>query len=278
MRPSSFKAGGGGFLNNVDGKISDYEFTDVFPGGKGKGKKPKSDFHSLYMVLTIIVDGKEDAPETTTLWAGDADAVEISDDGKTLTPSEGNDTVIIGETSDVGIFLKSMTDHGFDESEFDEDEAVANFEPIINQRVRFVQQTNVEKTKKLGKRKGKDGKEYNRQDLVVSEVYGPAEEEAPAKGKKSSKAAPAAKGAKGKKEVEEADYSEAATEVLLAVLAASGGEIAVAKLNTPALRAMLKLKTEDKDDVLALLKTAEFLGTEDGWTFNTKKGLINVVE
>ena len=58
-RPSSFKAGGG-FLNNVDGVIVNYEFTTEFPGSSGRASKKKSDFSPLYCVLSAQIDGADD--------------------------------------------------------------------------------------------------------------------------------------------------------------------------------------------------------------------------
>ena len=161
-RPSAFRKGGG-FLNDVDGEITNYEFTTEFPGGGGK-RKSKSDFNALYAVLSVRVDGADEDVETT-FFVGSADEWEISDDGKTLT-GDGNLQATIGW----GLFISSLVEHGFPENDLPEDEV--NFEPIIGWRVRFVQQTNEKATAKYGKRKAKKGKgEYDRTDVVVSQVY-----------------------------------------------------------------------------------------------------------
>jgi hypothetical protein len=78
-RPSAFRKSGGGFLNQVDGVIAGYEFTDEFNGvafvpGKVAGKDK---FHSLYCVLSARVDGAEE-DVTTTLFVGGADDFEVS--------------------------------------------------------------------------------------------------------------------------------------------------------------------------------------------------------
>ena len=161
-RPSAFRKGGG-FLNDVDGEITNYEFTTEFPGGGGK-RKSKSDFNALYSVLSVRVDGADEDVETT-FFVGSADEWEISDDGKTLT-GDGNLQSTIGW----GLFIASLVEHGFPENDLPEDEV--NFEAIIGWRVRFVQQTNERATAKYGKRKAKKGKgEYDRTDVVVSQVY-----------------------------------------------------------------------------------------------------------
>ena len=164
-RPSAFRKGGG-FLNDVDGEITNYEFTtepEFLTKGGGK-RKSKSDFNALYAVLSVRVDGADEDVETT-FFVGSADEWEISDDGKTLT-GDGNLQATIGW----GLFISSLVEHGFPENDLPEDEV--NFEPIIGWRVRFVQQTNEKATAKYGKRKAKKGKgEYDRTDVVVSQVY-----------------------------------------------------------------------------------------------------------
>lgn len=169
-RPSTFKKGGG-FLNDVDGVITGYQFTDEFNGkpfAAGKNPVTKKDrFHALYFVLSARVDGAEE-DVTTTLFAGGADDYEVSDDGLTVTPNEDGNG--LGFNTALGKFITSLCEAGFPEDELPADEI--NYEAIIGRRVRFKQRTNEDDTKKLGKRKGKDGKEYNRQDLIVEAYYG----------------------------------------------------------------------------------------------------------
>ncbi len=107
-RPSSFKAGGG-FLNNVDGVIADYEFTGEFPGGGGKkpGKKG-SDFNPLYFLLTVQVDGADD-PSTTTLFVGSADDFEI-DRGWT---EKIGDVTYAQESGNRYLVVKGTTDSNY---------------------------------------------------------------------------------------------------------------------------------------------------------------------
>lgn len=168
-RPSSFRKSGG-FLNGVDCTIMDYQFTDSFngeafkPGRDPKTKKEK--FHSLYFVPEFRADGA-DENVNTTLFVGGADDFEISEDGHTLTPVDGEKN--ISANVSFAKFISSMCKAGFPETLLPEDEL--DFSAIIGTRLRTVQVTNVEDTKKLGKRKGKDGREYDRQDLLVDMVY-----------------------------------------------------------------------------------------------------------
>ncbi len=272
-RPSSAKTGGG-FLNNVDGVITNYEFTTDAPKAKNaKGKKAgKSDFTALYFKLFAQADGAE-AEVDTSLYTGiNAQDVEISDDGKTLTPVEDGAEIAFPASKPFMLFMGSMCEHGFDEANLPEDGEPVNYEAIVGQRVRFVQQKDEAATTAKGPRIGKDGKSYPRQNLVVSEVYGEAEDAKPAK--KGSKPAPAGKGKKAAEE-DETDHTETAKEVLMAVLGTTD-PINRSKLGIQALKAMLKLKTPraDHNEVLDVLKSDDFLETEDGWTYDAKKGVI----
>ena len=259
-RPSGFKQGGG-FLNNVDGVITDYEFTTEFPGGGGDKKRKKNgkgDFAPLYMVLSARVDGA-DEDVTTTLFVGGASDFDISDDGKTITPVEGAG---IRANSGLGKFIASMVEHGFDETELPEDEI--NFEPIIGQRVRFVQVVNKEATEKYGKRKARVGKgEYDRTDLAVSAVYGKADRKATRVSKKGNGAVAATPG-RGKKQDE--DVTELATATLLEILAANKGSIDKARLPNKVTLALVK--HPQRDEVRRLVYSDEFLATEQGWTYD----------
>ncbi len=177
-RPSTFKKGGG-FLNNVDGKITGYQFTDEFNGEAfvpGKDKAGKDKFHSLNFVLSVRVDGAtEDV--TTTLFAGGYDNYDVSEDGLTLTAPDGGECGI-GANTALGKFVTSWCAAAGTEDDFDDDPNSVNFEPMIGRRIRFIQ-ANISKEDedkliragKSVKRAGKDGKTYNRQNLQVAAVY-----------------------------------------------------------------------------------------------------------
>jgi hypothetical protein len=267
-RPSGFKQGGG-FLNDVDGVITGYEFTDVFPGGDTRRQK-KGDFRSLHFVLSARVDGAaEDV--TTTLFAGSADDFEISENGKTITPV---DDAGVRANSGLGKFIASMVEHGFPEEDLPEDEI--NFEPIIDQRVRFAQVVNEGATKKYGKRKAKVGKgEYDRTDLVVSAVYGEAETKRT--GRSSSAGKPNGLLPKSSKKSTD-DVAGLATSTLLDILAANDGELAKSKLPNKVTLALMKHPL--REEVRRLIYSDEFLSMEAGWTYDqtSKTQLIELAK
>lgn len=257
-RPSTFRKSGG-FLNGIDGLITGYQMTDEFNGvaftpGK-KGGKDK--FHALYCVLSVRVDGAEE-DVTTTLFMGGAEDWEVSDDGLTITPAEEGRQ--LGAGTSFSTFLTSLCENGFDESELPEDEF--NFEPIIGLRCHFVQKKNEEATKKLGKRKSKDGtKEYDRQDLVVETVYG--REDVPANKPAKGKAAPAVKAGKQAKPTSAVPANAAAT--LLAVLSEQPeNKITFGKLAVKVLQHTVKAKAVDGNEQKEWLKNKDNIASVDG--------------
>lgn len=267
-RPTSFKKGGG-FLNQVDGAITGYEFTDEFPGGDGgKRKGKKSDFNPLYFVLSARVDGA-DEDVTTTMFAGSADDFEITDDGHTLVPVDNDGG--LRANSDLAIFINSLVEAGFPETSLPEDSI--NYEAIIGTRVRFEQRNNDEKTKRLGKRKGKDGKEYNRQDLVVMAVYSLPGTSKPATKGKSAPAVKTKPGAVAPtsraKVVDAADNDallELADETLVGIISSRGGTILKGKLSVPTLNALKG--NPQRQDVQKLFISDEYLTRENGWGYD----------
>jgi hypothetical protein len=181
-RASQF-SGGGGILRRKDGVVVDIQFTDKNPLFKDSKPAPakkdgKTPFHSLFAVLTILEDGREE-PTQQPLFVGDADKFEVVLDGRGLSGEAS-----LSKASDFYIFLDSLshpTDggDGFDESNFPEDPEglVADFSAIRGARVMFDWKKNEQKTKKLGQRtvKGKNGKpdmKFDREDLVVAVYYG----------------------------------------------------------------------------------------------------------
>jgi hypothetical protein len=264
-RPSAFKKGGAGFLNNVDGVITGYEHTDEFNGNpysaaKVNGKVP---FHSLYTVLSARVDGA-DEDVTTTLFTGGADDFEISDDGHTLTPTE--DGRELGANTSWAKFITSLVEAGFPETNLPED--VINFESIIGTRVRFVQRTDVEGTKKLGKRKDKKtGKEYDRQDLVIDQVYSLPGTSVAAAPKAAGKAAgkPAAKAVKAAATTVGEDVAAVAIATVQTIVAEAGGSITKSKLGMKLIGKLMKhpqrpaiQKYVDNDDNLSAIEGLEY--------------------
>jgi hypothetical protein len=139
-RPSKAYRGGGGFLNNVDGTIKDYVFTDKAPNSNESGEW-------LYLKLSVLVDGAE-AAVSTHLFAGAAERfLPLADKGRTL----GGDNALGANTPAIK-FLESMMANGFDENELPDDKV--NYEAIIGRRARFVQQVDEEANKKIGQAQG----------------------------------------------------------------------------------------------------------------------------
>ena len=271
------KPGGGGRLNNVDGLIVDYQFSTDFPYQAKNPSKTKrtSKFNTLWFNLEVKADGAEES-SIEPLFAGSADDWTISEDGHVLTPNpEAEKTPRL--FGNAPRFLQSCIEHGFEEPEYEEGDDI-DLTSIINNRARFVQVVDEEANRKRGKQVDKKDpkKTYDRKTLEVSNFYGPAEEdEKPSKGKGKAAVKPTAKGKKAAEEDEETDHSEVATAVVQAVVKKEGS-ISVKKIGTPALRVMLAMKTPqgDRDAILELIKSKDFLETEDGWSFNAKSGEI----
>ena len=270
-RPSAFRKGGG-FLNDVDGVITGYQFTTEFNGKAGK--RNKNGFLSLYAALSVRVDGS-DEDVTTHLFVGSADDWEISDDGLTLTPAEGKDgeplNVNLNGKAGFGLFIASLVDKGFPETNLSETET--NFEPIIGWRVRFAQQVNEASNKKSGKRKDKKtGKEYDRTDVVVSQVYGPAQGN---KGAGKSTARPTGKtttsrsskpAGKSNGKIQESDLTEDADTVLLEILGDKDGEVARRSLSIEVTKR--RMKDPNRDAIRELIYSEGYLTSAE------ERGLI----
>ena len=289
-RQSSFKKGGG-FLNGVDGTITDYRFTDEFNGELYKPKKYKdaktgklSDLpHSLNAFLSVRVDGADEDTTTTLRVASKFEDWEISNDGHTLTPTEDAN---LGSSSAWGKFIQSWeiaADQGAESDEYGDN--VFNFTPIIGSRVRLVQRPynadELDNLKRLGapiKRKGKDGKEYNRQSLVVDQVYELASPEVKANGKtakpgkaidpsKSAKASSVT--AKAKIEPETEDVKDLAGRALLEILdTTAGGTIAKVKLSLKTLLTPVLKGHPQRDDV------RKWIAQDDNLAELAEEGLI----
>lgn len=275
-RPSAFKTGGG-FLNNVDGIWKDYNFTttpEAFTN-KPKNKKKGGDddeFSALYVELTFDVDGA-DEPQTTTVFAGNADDFEISDDGKSLTPSSEGAGLYGGKPFHK--YIASLVEAGFPESNFPDDEEPINYEAALGTRLRLTQRVDEEATARLGKKKSKDGKkQYNRTDLVVEKVYAlPGDAKASKSTGKTS-----AKPAKGGKK--EFDLDEASSEVLISLLN-DAKDNTIQKANLPNLLVKaLKKDNPNREDIRRRTYSDDFLETQNGWTYDasSKKQLIVLAE
>ena len=246
-RHATLSEGGSGKFNNVDGVISNYEFTTVHPFAKEGQRRSRSDFSPLYGVLTAQMDGAKE-PDVDVLLVGSADDFEISDGGKTITPvEEGRSVWAKGQW---GKFIASLEKLGCETENADYDESVFNYEPIIGRRVRFQQEQQFDKGGKLKKRtgKGRDGKprEYDDTTTVVIADYGMAEAvKKGVKGATTTKAASKANGA-----VKEVDLTDTADEALVGLLDKFGGSAPKAKLVSAPAQLFLKKNYPDHSDEL----------------------------
>ena len=247
-----FRKGGGGFLHNVDGTITGYQFTDEFNGEPfkaGKNKEGKEKFHSLFGYVTVRVDGA-DEDVSVNLFAGGADDYEVSEDGYSVDRQLG--------TGGFSTFIESAAAQSPELEEKLEALQGLNFEPLIGARVRFVQVENAETTKKLGRVADKKDpkKSYARKDLTVEAVYSLAA------GKPAGKAA---KTAKGKAAVADTSVADLAAATLLDILGDNDGKVTIQQLSVKTLNKLMKHK--DREAVRKLY-TEAFFETVDGVTYD----------
>lgn len=254
---------GGGRLNNVDGEITGYEIT-TRPAGGG----PKDTSKWVYYVPSIKQDGAKEEI-TQHFFIGAAEEFEISKDGQSVTSEE---PIVLGASS--GALMQSVLDAGFPADELPDTEAGEDleFSALNGKRFRFVQVPDEARTKKEGgPRKVKDKKtgkvrEYPWTMTVVSAYY--EADAKPTKGKAE---------AKGKGKSKAAEMDDECGDVLKAVLAeADDNELPYKKLSMALTRKFLKIKVEnDKDAMKDRILDEEFLGTEDGWEYDSKKQLVS---
>lgn len=242
-RPSGFKTGGGGFLNNVDGTIVDYTLSTDFIGKNGKPVKQQRKPGAAIPInayLQVRLDGADDVIGTNVQVAWDAD-FDISDDGKSLEPK--SDEANVSGQAPWGTLIDSMCKNGFDENELPEDEF--NWEPILGRRCRFIQVKDDKATERAGKRKSADGKrEFDRTRLAVSQVY-----DADAKPGKATKPGKAGKGAP--------DFTAQADATILDLIKANGDELLRSKIKVRATQALRG--NADKDAIVKLLMSDDYL-------------------
>lgn len=252
-RPSTFKSGGG-FLNGVDGILANYQFTTNKPGTSTPSEW-------LYCELTVRVDGADDAV-STNLFVGSADDFLIEKGGHVLTAIDDN--AAISGKSNFGQFVNSLVAGGFPESELPED--TFDYSAILGLRARFVQVKDEAATRKLGKRKGKDNKEYDRTLTAVEKVYARGTTgSGQTAGKKVTTASGKPNGA-----AKTVDIDQLTDETLVAILSRKdiGGSIVRAKLPVHIANAMGK-DHPHREDVRSRMFSQEYL------TDAAERGLID---
>jgi len=288
-----FRKSGGGFLNGVAGTIVGVKFdSKTWEGAKGK-----EDYTTLSVELNIKQDGADEAVQQFLSGGFLYENQGISDDGSELTADD--DRPIIAEDSEIAKFLSSAVEAGLDESPFVESN-LRSLAGLLNQRFvfkRVVDQDLMDRLQKAGKnpkRKGSDGKEYNRDLLLVAEYLGEAEAVATKKGAKKTTAASkptatstAAKGGKTNGAAKNAEVDalvEQATTVLADILANNtdkdGNLVAIPRTGLSA--KIVRYSTENKfsDDpkehndireaLRKLIGSEDFLSQQAGWSFDAK--------
>ncbi len=163
---------GGGFLNNVDGALVGYEFTNKFKGETKPGEW-------VYFVPQIHVDGADD-PIDQHLFIGSAERYSISDDGQELSMADGGEvrwgySTPFGRITDTLATGFEKLGENLDELLPDPAQGTVSFAAIVDRRFRFKQEVDEEGTKKFGKRvvgAGKNKREYDRTNTVIDAVLG----------------------------------------------------------------------------------------------------------
>jgi hypothetical protein len=294
-RPSSFKKGGG-FLNGVDGVITGYRFTDEFNGESfvpGKDPKTKKErFHSLFCEVSVRVDGA-DEDVNQHLFSGGYDDFEISEDGLTLTAPDGGECTL-GQNTGTAKFFGSLVAANFPEENFSDDPNSVNFEPAVGTRVRFVQRKDEESTRKLGKRKDKKtGKEYDRTDLVVDQVYELPGAPVAAAAKTAVKPNGKVAGKAAKAPAVPTDIDALGAQTVVEIALRAGKPVAKSKFSMESLKSAVLKTAEAKDHREAVRKRifeddfltaladgdgVEYEGTAYNIGFNKAKGIVTVTE
>ncbi len=285
-RPSWLRKGGG-YLNEVDADLVGYAFeigeTTTIKRGKNKGQP----FTPLSLTPAFAIDGDDSSksdPKTQRLLIGNASQFGdvddptsiVSEDGLTLQRGPSGWGLGRGEA---GTFMDSLIEAGFPAARFAESDTEINLEPMIGTRVRLKQVVNIEKTKNQGKQKGKDGREYDRKDLIVAAVHAvPNGNGSNGHGTgQGGVSKVAGKAVKGKPAVEEVDIEALSAKTLRNILRKQKDEtIGVAKLSM----AVLKAITDDdnREEVREFLGDAKNLAKIEGVAYNAKKMLLTLLD
>lgn len=265
-----FRKAGGGFLNGVAGTIVGVALdSKTWPAKKGK-----DEYTTFSLELQIKQDGADEAVQQFLQGGFLHDEDTISDDGKNIETEKD----VVDETSELGIFLASVVEAGFDEANLGN---LRNFDGLVNQRFTF-KRTEENPFKKAKPGKTKDGREVEFKDkyLQVSEYLGEA---APVKGSKSKPAAkaaskPAAKANGAAKNADADAQISQAEDVLLGVLASAGKAVDRAGLSAKIVRYSTENKFADdadehnaiRESLRKLIGSEDFLNRQNGWTFDAK--------
>ena len=242
LKPSEQTAGGL-LLDDVDVSFDKNRFvmsTEI------EGYSAPEPVPGLLSEITTIEDG-----ETTKQFfsCGSAKDFVPSKDGKKLESVSG--VTALRKSSNTAMLLTSIVNAGFPEEQLGDD--ISNLDGMVAHVIQ------VAAPKRGGllsdKRVGKDGREYDRTNTVVSKIVS-----MPGEGKKKGKG----KGGKAPSE----DVTKAAQAAVLNVLIAAGD--ALAKHDLPGL-VFSKLKGAERQAVMPLIQDDEFLSNSDTWTYEDGK-------
>lgn len=269
-----FRRTGTGFLNGVAGVITGYNFdSKVWNEGEDK------EYTSLTVELLILQDGA-DEPVQQFLRAGFLyPEHSISKDGQTLESDD--DRPIIAEDSEFAKLLQSAVEAGLNPTPFEESN-LRNLAGLVNQRFLFKREIDTELTEKMkkagksGKRKGKDGKEYPYDLLLVAEYLGEVEK----KGRSASaKSNASKKGVNGAAKNADADaLVEQADSVLMSILAdAKDNRVDRSGLSAKIVRYSTehrfsedsKEHNEIRESLRKLIGSEDFLNRNNGWEYDS---------
>lgn len=285
----SFRGGlskGGGMLNNVDGVITGYLFTGVFPF-ETKGGAKQLDFSPLYTTLSVRVDGADE--DVTQVLMGDVlDGWEISEDGWTLT-GDGK----IRANGDLGRFLTTLIEPtggepGFPEARLPDLEAGddVNLQAIIGTRVRFVQEDKLDRAGRIKTRKSKkDGKLYPDTRTIVAKVYSVPEVKGKGKNRTAAVATtkPSTTTKSGKPNGAEAadvgdDLDALAEKTLLSILAGrQDGAMKQSRLTVPIIK-RFERHDPNREEVQQRLMSEAFVSGLESVAYNKTTQIISLVE
>ncbi len=274
------RKGGGGFLNGVAGVIvAAFYRSTVWNEGK------ENEYTTLSIEIQVLQDGATQ-PVKQFLPAGFIyDNHVIAEDGQSITDTQDGSRSILQDDSAYIKFLNSAIEAGLPEQPF-VDSNLSTFDGLLNQRFTFKRVVDVEGTKEFGKRKGKtkDGKdaEFNRDFLLVAEYHGAVE---PAKKGGKTAASSAAKKTVAAAKATNGAAKNAETDALVA----RGKDVLISILadNSPLERnaisaKIVKYSTENqfaedanehkaiREALRKLVGSEDFLGLQDGWTYDAK--------
>lgn len=215
---------GGGWLNNTDGSIARYRFTEEAPFDNPKD--------NLFLEVALQEDGREEAIVQSLLFAFKGN-FKVSKDGQSVTPIDG---VRVPGGTQASIFLESLKEAGHPGYATDDDDVI-DLTPMVGTRVRFTQvpltEDEIARRKKAGvtivrKDKTDPKKTYPLTNLGVSKFYSVGSAKA------SAKAGTNGSSAKGTAASSKVDIEALSVDAVIAVLNAAGKPLEVNRVVTKA--------------------------------------------